>query len=63
MNETIKLCVSVNSIQEISFRIGIDQNKLKDLYFRRGSLEAYELLLIEKAVEKKLGELFEKIYG
>lgn len=54
---------SVNSIEEISVRTGIDENRLKDLYFRRGSLEAYELLLIEKTVGKKQGELFEGFYG
>lgn len=54
---------SVNSIEEISVKTGIDENRLKDLYFRRGSLEAYELLLIEKAVGEKQGELFEGFYG
>lgn len=52
-----------NSIEEISAKTGIDENRLKDLYFRRASLEAYELLLIEKAVGKKQGELFEEIYS
>ncbi|WP_028296192.1 helix-turn-helix domain-containing protein [Olivibacter sitiensis] len=55
--------VSKNSIEEISVKTGIDENRLKDLYFRKGSLEAYELLLIEKAVDKNQGELFEEIYG
>lgn len=54
---------SVNSIEEISVKTGIDENRLKDLYFRKAALEAYELLLIEKAVGKKQGELFEEFYG
>lgn len=58
-----QLETSVNSLEEISVKTGIDENRLKDLYFRRGSLEAYELLLIEKAVGKKQGELFEGFYG
>lgn len=54
---------SKNSIEEISAKTGIDENRLKDLYYRRGALEAHELLLIEKAVGKKQGELFEEVYG
>lgn len=54
---------SDNSIEEISAKTGINENRLKDLYFRRASLEAYELLLIEKAVGKKQGELFGEVYG
>lgn len=53
---------STNSIEEISVKTGIDENRLKDLYFRKGSLEAYELVLIEKAIGKKEGELFEKLF-
>lgn len=58
----LKFEASVNSIEEISVKKGIDENRLKDLYFRRGPLEAYELLLIEKAVGKKQGELFDLRY-
>lgn len=54
---------SENSVEEIAAKTGLDENRIKDLYFRRGSLEAYELLLIEKAVGKKSGELFEGFYG
>lgn len=54
---------SKNSIEEISIKTGIDENRLKDLYFRKAALEAYELLLIEKAVGKKQGELFEEFYS
>lgn len=56
--ETIK-----NSIEEIAIKTGIDENRLKDLYYRKAALEAYELLLIEKAVGKKQGELFEEFFG
>ncbi len=56
--ETIK-----NSIEEIAIKTGIEENRLKDLYYRKAALEAYELLLIEKAVGKKQGELFEEFFG
>lgn len=54
---------SKNSIEEISAKTGIDENRLKDLYYRRGALEAHELLLIEKAVGKKQGELFGEVFN
>lgn len=53
---------SINTIEEISIKTGINENRTKDLYFRKGSLEAYELILIEKAVEKKKGELFNELF-
>lgn len=53
---------SINSIEEISVKTSIDENRLKDLYFRKGSLEAYEMLLIEKAIGKKAGELFTALF-
>jgi Helix-turn-helix. len=53
----------INSIEEIAIKTGIEENRLKDLYYRKAALEAYELLLIEKAVGKKQGELFEKFFG
>lgn len=52
-----------NSLEEIAIKTGIDENRLKDLYYRRAALEAYELLLIEKAVGKKQGELFEELFN
>jgi len=51
-----------NSIEEIATKTGIDENRLKDLYYRKAALEAFELLLIEKAVGKKQGKLFEDFY-
>src|SRR5690606_31531177 len=53
----------VNSIEELSVKTGISENRLKDLYFRKAALEAYEFLLIEKAIGKEPGELFENFYG
>lgn len=53
---------SINTIEEISIKTGINENRTKDLYFRKGSLEAYELILIEKAVGKKKGELFSELF-
>lgn len=55
--------VNKNTIEEIAQKTGISENRLKDLYFRVGAPEAHELLLIEKAIGKKQGELFEEIYG
>ena len=51
---------SENSPEEIAAKTGIPLSRIKQIYFRTGSPEAYELLLIEKAVGKNLGELFEK---
>lgn len=51
-----------NVIDEISAKTGIELIRLNELYFRNGSLEAYELLLIEKAIGLKYGILFEKIF-
>jgi len=55
--------VNKNSLGEIALKTRISENRLKDLYFRVGAPEAHELLLIEKAIGKKQGELFEAIYG
>jgi len=55
--------VKVNSIEEIAHKTNIDLNRLKSLYYRKSSPEAYELILIEKALGKKSGELFEVLYG
>ena len=55
--------ISENSIEELSAKTGIDEVRLSELYFRQGALEAYELILIEKAIVKKPGELFEQLYG
>lgn len=52
-----------NSPEEISVRTGIELKRIKLIYFKTGSPEAYELLLIEKAVGVNMGELFEAYYG
>ena len=54
---------SKNSTKEIATKTGISEYRLKDLYYRISSPEANELLLIEKAIGKKQGELFELLYG
>ena len=54
---------SNNTIEEIAAKTGIQEVRLFELYFRKGGLQAHELLLIEKAIEKKPGELFEELYG
>jgi len=54
---------SKNSPEEVATKTGIDDDRIKEIYFRKGALEAYELLLIEKAVGKNLGELFEGFYA
>jgi transcriptional regulator with XRE-family HTH domain len=55
--ETVK-----NSPEEIATKTRLDENRLKDLYFRKAALEAYEFLLIEKAIGKKQGELFDEFF-
>lgn len=53
---------SENTIAEISTKTGIEEIRLKEIYFKNGALEAHELLLIEKAIGEEQGELFEKFY-
>lgn len=54
---------SNNTIEEIAAKTGIQEVRLFELYFRKGGLQAHELLLIEKSVGKEAGELFEELYG
>lgn len=54
--------VSENSPEEIAEKTGIPLPRIRQIYFKTGSPEAYELLLIERAVGKNSGELFEKFY-
>lgn len=54
---------SKNSPEEVATKAGIDDDRIREIYFRKGALEAYELLLIEKAVGKEQGELFEGFFG
>ena len=55
--------ISKNSVEEIAAKTGINETRINELYFKNGALEAYELILIEKALGLKSGELFEKVYG
>lgn len=59
----LKFEESKNSLEEISIKTGIEKTRMTKLYYGKGSLEAFELLLIEKAVGKKQGELFELLYA
>ena len=54
---------SKNSIQEISKKTGIKETRINELYYRNGALEAYELILIEKAIGIRTGELFKKLFN
>lgn len=54
---------SSNTIEEIAAKTCIQEVRLFELYFRKGGLQAHELLLIEKAIDKEAGELFEELYG
>lgn len=54
---------SINSPEEISIKTGIELPRIKLIYLKTGAPEAYELLLIEKAIGKEQGELFEEYYG
>ena len=53
---------SKNSLQEISQRTGIKETRLTEAYYRNGSLDAYEILLIEKVIGLKTGDLFKKMF-
>lgn len=51
------------NIEEISGKTEINDNRIKEIYFRKGAPDAREFLLIEKAISKKPRELFEEYYG
>ena len=52
--------LSKNSPEEISVKTGIPLKRIRLIYFKTGSPDTYELLLIEKAIGEKSGVLFEK---
>lgn len=52
-----------NTIEIISVKTGIQLSRMRDLYYKTGAPEAYEIILIEKAVGQKPGEIFRQIYG
>lgn len=49
-----------NGFDFILKKTGIEKKRLTDIYYNGGSPEPYELILIEKATGKKMGELIEK---
>lgn len=55
--------VRENTLKDISQLTGIKETRLYDLMYRNGAPEAYELILIEKALGKAPGELFEMYFG
>lgn len=54
--------MSKNSLEEISAKTGIKETRLNELYYRKGAPDAYELILIEKALDKNPGEIFESFF-
>lgn len=58
----LKFEESKNSLEEISIKTGIEKTRMTELYHGKGALEAFELLLIEKAIGKKQGELFGEMF-
>lgn len=54
---------SVNSLEEISDKTGITLNRLKQIYFKTGFPDSYELILLEKAVGLPPGDLFKELLG
>lgn len=52
----------INTLEQIAVRTGISTIRLTELYYRKGSPEAYELILIEKAIGVKSGVIFEQLY-
>lgn len=46
-----------NTFEQIQAKTGIEEQRLKDIYFNTGAPEPYEVFLIEKAVGKEPGEM------
>ncbi|MNI24451.1 hypothetical protein D3C73_780720 [compost metagenome] len=55
--EDINIADEENSFEQILAKTGIEEQRLKDIYFNTGAPEPYEFLLIEKAVGKQPGEM------
>lgn len=55
--------IDANSPNILAQRTGISNQRMTDLYFKNGAAQAYELLLIEHAIGKRSGELFEMLYS
>ncbi|MGG5504920.1 hypothetical protein ACPDHQ_16000 [Myroides odoratimimus] len=54
--------ITENTLSKIADKTSIAEVRLKQLYFGKGAIEAFELLLIENALEMTPGELFYKYY-
>ncbi|MFD0700118.1 transcriptional regulator [Myroides pelagicus] len=48
-----------NTIDIIAQKAGLKESRAFDLYYRNGALEAFELIMIEKAIGVEAGTLFE----
>jgi len=55
--------VKTNTPIEISASTGINITRIKAIYVKKGAVNAEELILIEMAIGKNPGELFELYYG
>lgn len=55
--EDINIANEENSFEQILAKTGIEEQRLKDIYFNTGAPEPYEFLLIEKAIGKQPGEM------
>ncbi len=49
-----------NAVEIVLAKTGISKQRLTDIYFGTGAPEPFELLLIEKAVEKNTGEMMKE---
>lgn len=56
-SDTIEYVGGKNSFDIIQQKTGIEEKRLKDIYYKTGAPEPFEFLLIEKAVGKKPGEM------
>ena len=56
-SDTIEYSAGKNSFETIHQKTGIEEKRLKDIYYKTGAPEPFEFLLIEKAVGKKPGEM------
>lgn len=55
--EDLNIADDEYSFEKILAKTGIEEQRLKDIYFNTGAPEPYEFLLIEKAVGKQPGEM------
>lgn len=62
-NIIMKYETQQNDIDEVSAKTGISPTRLKNLYYADISFTTEELILIEKSLKLKGGEIFEELYG